>query len=84
MPEVPIRVSCKNNVQIVLTRNIADMELDRWICIIVEPNGENFDVLDIRTFVNYFEALFYVDQEQTEHNADQPAQADWYSEENKQ
>jgi len=74
-----IRVSCKNNVQIALVEQVADMMLDRWVVIIVEPDGERFTVLDMRIFMDYSEALMYVDQEQTEHNREFPAQADWYN-----
>ena len=74
-----VRVSCKNNVQIALVQQVAEMLIDRFVVIITEPDGERFTVLDMRTCMDYSEALMYVEQEQKEHNLDSPAEADWYN-----
>jgi hypothetical protein len=74
-----IRVSCKNNVIIVLVQELSGMLLDRFVVLIAEPDGERFAVLDMRTFANYKDALLYVDEEQTEHNLDEAAIGDWYN-----
>jgi hypothetical protein len=74
-----VKLICKNNVVIVLTQDISGMWLDRFIVIIVEPDGERFAVLDIRTFVDYLTAVEYCQTEQAEHNNDNASEADWYN-----